>query len=115
MQNHPVLESALKLPMAERYQLVEAILDSMNTPNPQVDQAWAAVADARVAAFRRGETVAVPATDLIDQHAAVAAFKAHAMIGIWADRTDMSDVPGHVRNLRSPRLNADGSQRKSTP
>jgi len=26
--------------------------------------------------------------------------------GIWRDRTDMDDVPGHVRQLRQPRYKA---------
>jgi putative addiction module component (TIGR02574 family) len=67
MTNNPVFESALKLPLAERYQLVEAILDSMDTPNPQVEKAWAKVADDRWAAYQRGEISAIPAKELLDQ------------------------------------------------
>ncbi len=67
MTNAQVFESALKLSMAERYRLVETILDSINAPEPEVEKAWALVADERLAAFRRGEIAAKPAQELIDQ------------------------------------------------
>lgn len=72
MTNSAVFDSALKMPMAERYRLVEAILDSMDIPDPQVEKAWAQVADQRFAAYKRGEIVARPASELIDQLRAAA-------------------------------------------
>ncbi len=44
--------------------------------------------------------------------AALNALKTNPLVGMWADRQDLTDVPGYVRALRTPRLNADGSRRK---
>ena len=33
--------------------------------------------------------------------------------GIWRDRDDMADVASHVRNMRQPRYNRDGSRNAS--
>ncbi len=46
------------------------------------------------------------------QSQAVTALMANPMVGMWADRQDMADVPAYVRALRAPRLNADGTRRK---
>ncbi len=62
MTNDVVFAYALKLPMTERYCLVEAILDSMDMPEPQIEQAWAQEADDRLAAYLRGEIVALANT-----------------------------------------------------
>lgn len=43
---------------------------------------------------------------------ALDAIKANPLFGMWAKRQDMDDVAGHVRNLRAPRLNADGTKTK---
>lgn len=70
--------------------------------------------------FSRGSRVTVR----IEQEAAVDApdDKAQAdlqtpntnpMFGMWADREDMANVAAYVRTVRAPRLNADGSPRKS--
>jgi putative addiction module component (TIGR02574 family) len=72
MTNAHLLEFALNLPMAERYRLVEAILDSLDTPNQEIERAWAREADDRLAAYQRGEIQAKPAQDLIDQLRAAA-------------------------------------------
>ena len=72
MTNAHLLESALKLPTAERYQLVEAILDSIEAPNQAIERAWAREADDRLAAYQRGEIQAKPAQELIDQLRAAA-------------------------------------------
>jgi hypothetical protein len=33
--------------------------------------------------------------------------------GIWRDRADMADVEGHVRRIRAPRFNRDGSRNET--
>lgn len=50
---------AAKLPPSDRLQLVEAILATLDVPDPEISAAWAAEAADRLAAFRRGEVVAV--------------------------------------------------------
>ena len=41
------------------------------------------------------------------------AITTNPLFGMWRDRKDMADVTGHVRDLRGPRLNTDGSRRKA--
>lgn len=50
---------AAKLPPSERLQLVETILATLDKPDPGIEAAWAAEAEDRLAAYRRGELAAV--------------------------------------------------------
>jgi hypothetical protein len=51
MTPNKILESARKLPPADRLFLVDALLASLDEPDP----AWLAEAQDRLAAFQRGE------------------------------------------------------------
>ena len=53
-------EQAVQLSPLERARLVEGILASLDKPDPEIDQAWAAEAVDRLAAYERGE---IPAVD----------------------------------------------------
>lgn len=44
----------------------------------------------------------------------VSTVTANPLFGMWRDREDLSDVAAHVRGLRAPRLNADGTRRKQS-
>jgi putative addiction module component (TIGR02574 family) len=50
---------AAKLAPSDRLQLVETILATLDQPDPVISAAWAAEAEDRLAAFRRGELAAV--------------------------------------------------------
>ncbi|WP_414648931.1 addiction module protein [Dokdonella sp.] len=56
-----VIEKALKLRASERAAVAERILMSLDTPNPEIDAAWACEADARVEAYERGDIEAISA------------------------------------------------------
>lgn len=57
-----IFEEALQLPTSERADLAERLLDSLAFgTDERVDALWAAEAESRIAAFRRGELSAVPA------------------------------------------------------
>lgn len=55
---------AAKLPPSDRLQLVETILATLDKPDPAIEAAWAAEAEERLAAFRRGELAAVDESDV---------------------------------------------------
>jgi putative addiction module component (TIGR02574 family) len=55
---------AAKLPPDERLQLVESILATLDKPDPEMAAAWASEAEDRLAAYRRGELVAVDEDDV---------------------------------------------------
>lgn len=50
-----VLKEALDLSAAERAQVAESLLSSLDKPDPEVDQLWAIEAEARIGAAERGE------------------------------------------------------------
>lgn len=63
---------AAQLPPAERMQVVERILDSLDQPDAALDTLWAHEANDRLAAHRRGEINAVALSDVIAKYSAVA-------------------------------------------
>jgi len=46
---------ASRLNPSERVQLIEAIFSSLDPPDPAIEKHWAAEAEARYAAYKRGE------------------------------------------------------------
>lgn len=48
-------QKAFELRPIERIQLVEAILYSLENPNPDIEKSWIAEAEARYEAFKNGE------------------------------------------------------------
>lgn len=55
---------AAKLPPSDRLQLVETILAALDKPDPEIAAAWAAEAEGRLAAYRRGELAAVDESEV---------------------------------------------------
>ncbi len=59
---------AAQLPPAERMEVVERILDSLDQPDATLDALWAKEADDRLTAYRRGEIKAVALSDVIAKY-----------------------------------------------
>lgn len=55
MSTTEIFESACKLRPVERLQLIDALMDSLDEPDPAIEAAWAAEAQDRLAAYDRGE------------------------------------------------------------
>lgn len=51
---------ALNLNPLDKIHLVEKILESLDQPNPEIEEIWVKEAEERYAAFRRGEIKAIP-------------------------------------------------------
>ena len=62
-------EQASLLPPIERAELVEGILQSLDTADPNLDQLWAEEAKDRLAAYRRGELEALDFDETLAKHA----------------------------------------------
>ena len=60
--------AARELPVDDRLQLVEQLLDSLDAPDPKIDQQWAQEAEDRLAAYRRGEIAAFELSDVIAKY-----------------------------------------------
>ncbi len=57
-------QQARSLVAEERAQLAETLLESLHSPNSDIEAAWAREIEDRVAAFDRGETPAYVAEDV---------------------------------------------------
>ena len=61
-------QKAIELRPIERIQLVEAILYSLDKPNPDIEKSWVAEAEARYEAFKRGELKTADWEDIKKRH-----------------------------------------------
>lgn len=61
-------DQARKLSPAERIELVDDILASLDEPDPNIDRLWAAEAEDRLAAYRRGEIKAIPLQEVLAKY-----------------------------------------------
>jgi putative addiction module component (TIGR02574 family) len=52
-------KKAIELQPVERIRLIEAILYSLDKPDPDIEQSWIAEAEARYEAYKRGEIEAI--------------------------------------------------------
>jgi putative addiction module component (TIGR02574 family) len=59
-----ILQGALALTLVERASLVEALLSSLDRPDPRIDELCASEAEERLAAFKAGGTQAIPAEEV---------------------------------------------------
>ncbi len=60
--------AACELTPAERLELVEQILDSLDASDPAIDALWAKEAEDRLAACRRGEIRAFPLSEVLAKY-----------------------------------------------
>jgi putative addiction module component (TIGR02574 family) len=63
-----VLSAARKLAPAERLELVEQLLDSLDQPDSAIDALWASEAQNRLAAYERGEIGTVPLSTVMAKY-----------------------------------------------
>jgi putative addiction module component (TIGR02574 family) len=68
MSTDELLEQAKALPLAEQVELVEALLNELDRPDMDIDAAWTAEAQDRLAAYRKGEIRAIPLEDVLAKY-----------------------------------------------
>ncbi len=59
-----LIDEATSLPIDERILVVDALLKTINSPNPEVDSIWANTARQRLDALRSGAVRGVPAEEV---------------------------------------------------
>lgn len=64
MNKQKMIEQALQLEPAGRFELVEKILHSLDQPDPVIDAAWQHEARRRLADYRAGKAQSVPAEEV---------------------------------------------------
>jgi len=62
-----IVEEAAELPVDERVILDDSLLRTLNVPNPEIDKAWAEVAESRLAELRSGRIKAVPGDQVFER------------------------------------------------
>ncbi len=70
MKTKELIAEAVSLPVEERALLVDSLLRSLNTPEPDIDKKWIAVAKDRLQQLRAGEVTAQPASEVFKRIAA---------------------------------------------
>ncbi len=65
MGKQEIMAQALKLDPAERFDLVDQILHSLDKPDPEIDRIWIEEAQRRLAAYREGKVKGVPAEEIL--------------------------------------------------
>jgi putative addiction module component (TIGR02574 family) len=55
-----IIEEAKQLPVDDRVTVVDCLLRTLNVPTPEIDKAWAEVAETRLAELRSGRVRPVP-------------------------------------------------------
>jgi putative addiction module component (TIGR02574 family) len=61
-------EEAERLPPADRIELVERLLSSLDKPDPEIDRAWAEESERRLDAYLSESTAARDAEDVLAKH-----------------------------------------------
>ena len=65
MGTQELMAQALKLDPAERFDLVDQILHSLDRPDPEIDRIWLEEAERRLAAYRAGKVKGIPAEEIL--------------------------------------------------
>ena len=67
MKTKDLIAEAMDLPVEERVMVVDSILKSLNPPESDIDERWAAVARQRLKELRSGEVEAIPGDDVFQK------------------------------------------------
>jgi putative addiction module component (TIGR02574 family) len=62
-----ILQHALDLPALERATLAEALLSSLDRPDPRIDEIWSKEAEDRLADFEAGRMKSITAEDVFEE------------------------------------------------
>jgi putative addiction module component (TIGR02574 family) len=60
MSTSDVIEQALKLKASERFALIQALQESLDKSDPEIDRIWLEEAQRRLQAHREGRLAAIP-------------------------------------------------------
>ncbi len=59
---------ALKLDPADRFDLVDQVLHSLDRPDPEIDRIWLEEAERRLSAYRAGKVRGIPAEEVLGEN-----------------------------------------------
>jgi putative addiction module component (TIGR02574 family) len=61
-------DEAEQLPPADRIEIVERLLNSLDKPDPEIDQAWAAEAERRLDEYLAGGVAGLDAEEVLSKY-----------------------------------------------
>ncbi len=67
-ENRNIVEDALSLSMNERVELVEKLLESLDTPNAELNAIWAQESDARIEAYEEKQLTSKPLSEVLSKY-----------------------------------------------
>lgn len=67
MGKNEIIDMALQLKAAERYEVAEKIMQSLDQPDPEIDRVWAEEALHRARACDKGRMKALPFEDVFGE------------------------------------------------
>ncbi len=62
--NNTLIEKALELKPHDKIVLIEALVTSLDKPDPEISKKWIREAEARLKAYRAGKTKGIPAEEV---------------------------------------------------
>jgi len=65
--NHTLVEKALELKPQEKLVLIEALVSSLDKPDPKIAKIWLQEAEARLKAYRAGKSKGIPAEKIFTE------------------------------------------------
>ena len=68
MNSKAILEKALRLRPADRLQLIEWLVRSLDTPDEKIDQIWAEEAEKRYSALKAGKVKTIPLDEILERY-----------------------------------------------
>ncbi|MCX6073812.1 MAG: addiction module protein [Campylobacterales bacterium] len=63
-----IIEEALHLSAVERADIVDILLRSIDTPDTEIDQAWAVEAEKRVEFYKENKDILIPANKVFERY-----------------------------------------------
>ena len=64
----PIVQHLAALPDSDRLQLVDYLLESLDIPDPEIEQLWAAEAQSRWNAYQQGEMQTISAEEVFEKY-----------------------------------------------
>ena len=65
--NH-ILKEALNLTPAEKAELIDKLLSSLNEPDKEIDELWAQEAEERIDAYEKGKLKALTIKEVLEKY-----------------------------------------------
>ena len=62
-----LISEALQLKPAEKFIVIEALIKSLDVPNPEIEKSWALEAEKRLQAYKEGKLETISFEDMFEE------------------------------------------------